>query len=386
LTGRINIDTSLYLSTQDFKIVGEVDYGEFGAGRCVENHPIKYGIEVADESGDIYVYGNTCIYKPFVFKHWQLTAAHLEDPNVEPAGRNLYIIARDELEDYINNIPHPKDPEIDWNFEKLNKILKKVIKDAKSKKNKHTVELRKQKTYKAKKEKWNTTHKEQCDLMTALEAKDGILQENNMFELIDKDGFYDEFIGSVLDQHSDMRDMSEKQIAIINKILDFPETREEVEAASQTVSTLLTKGISNLQSYSENEREYILSFQTQFYKYGRLSPKQIAVLTNIVEDNKSQYIGRLMTSWITGKKTSIPDTNAKIIGVSRETQKALLAKFEVNGISFEDWVPKSQLVPITNTGQTDKTQMNYNHNGKSTNSTNNNQESKTEFEIEDLDF
>ena len=337
---RINIDTSLYLATKDFKIVGEVDYEEFGAGRCTEGHPIRYGIEVDDGEGQIFIFGNTCIYKPFVLKHWELNESKLENPNVAKAGRNLYIIARDNLADYVNDIPHPKD--LNWNFELLNTKLKNIIRDAKKAKTKHLVELKREINYKKRIKQFKNSVPDQFELMEGLKQKIQRLKESDMLGVLSN--WEREFVISINTQHKDMRIFSDKQIEIINRLLDKPEDKSKFMDENSEISKIITKAVTNLSNYNDNTVEFILSLQSQFYSRGSLSERQIEVLKNIVNQDFTKFIGMRVKSWIIQRNFGVSNMTGTVVEVETKTAKAIKGTIQVGEVQFDGWVPISTLI------------------------------------------
>jgi len=330
----INIDASLMLASQDFKYVGEVEYEQFGGGMCVEGHPIKYGIELADENNNIYVFGSTCVYKPYVLKQWKLDKEMLDNPNVIRAGRNLWIIARDGLSDYISEIPHPKDYE--WDFVKLNEILKQIVSKAKSTKKAKEKRLLKEASAKAKVEDFRKRNKIQHDLVVKMAQKLKTLKEENKLQLISD--WDHEFIISVINQHNSLRILSDKQLKIIQRIINYP---TEITGDSE-IEKLLLSATKKLNTLNEREQEFILSFQRQYYAKGMLSEKQMEVLHRIIYSDNNKYVGAQMTKWITEQKTGI-DAIGIIISVEAKTEKALLAKFKVEDKVYKNWIPISQV-------------------------------------------
>lgn len=337
---RINIDTSLYLATKDFEIFGEVDYETFGAGRCVEGHPIRYGIEVADGEGNIFIFGNTCIYKPFVLKHWELDESRLEDPNVAKAGRNLYIIARDNLADYVNDLPHPKD--LDWDFGKLNEKLKNIVKTAKKTKNKHLAKLKHEIMYKKQIENFKKAVPDQFELMGMLKQKIHRLKENDMLGVLSN--WEREFIISINTQHRDMRIFSDRQIEIINRILDKNENRSKFLKGKEDIVKLITKATTNIDKYNDRNIQFILSLQSQFYSKGFLSERQVEVLRDIVDQDYSKFIGKMVKSWIIEKNFGISNTNGVVLDVEVKTEKAIKGTIQVGEVKFDGWIPISTLI------------------------------------------
>lgn len=339
MSKKINIETSIYLATQEFKIVGEVEYEKFGAGRCCEGHPIKYGVELSDEEGNIYVFGSTCVYKPFVLKHWELDSNQLEDPNVMRAGRNLWIIARDNLKDYITEIPHPKD--LDWDFVKLNEKLKVIVANAKKTKKTHLKKLAMETKTKLRIERFRKTNETQCELIRALVKKVKYLKEKGELGLLSS--WEREFIVSIIGQHRDMRVLSEKQRAIMERIINTEISIEKHSAENKEIAEKLTKAVKSLGNLSIKEHELILSFQNQFFRKGSLSERQLEVLDNIIHSDSNKYIGIKMKSWITEQKSGLEGKYGVIKSVEVETARAILCKFDVDGTEFKSWVPKSQL-------------------------------------------
>jgi hypothetical protein len=340
---KINIETSILLSTQEFKIVGEVEYTNFGDGICVEGHPIKYGIEVEDEQGNIYVFGSQCIAKPFILKHWNLKLEMLDDPDVMRAGRYLWVIARDGLEDFVDNVPHPED--LDWNFKELKEQLKVIIAKAKKTKRVQLKELMEKEHMKFYVEKFKANNAEQFDLIRGLVEKLKGLKESNKLGILNS--FYKEFSGSVIDQHRRMKVLSDKQKAIIKRIIDLKETYDDVKTENADLQSKITKAVNMVDTLGDWDREFIFSIQSQFYDKGSLSEKQENKLEEILNkgDQYSEYIGREMSSWITGQKVGTSDVRGVIKSVRTiaKSGKAILCTFEVNGQLYEEWVPVSQL-------------------------------------------
>lgn len=341
---RINIETSILLSTQKFKIIGEVEYEKFGAGLCVEGHPIKYGIEVEDEGGNIYVFGSQCIAKPFILKHWNLKPEMLDSPDVMQAGRYLWVIARDGLENFITGIPHPKD--LDWNFKKLKEQLRVIVANAKKTKNIELKRLMKQEKMKAKMGQFKLTHKEQCELIDELIKKMRRLKESNMLGILN--GFYKEFVVSIVGHHRQLRILSEKQKVIIKRILELKETYSEAEEQNGELYGKITKAVGMVENLRNWDREFVFSVQSQFYTKGTLSEKQINKLDEILEKNEQfkEFIGKNMTTWITEQK--VGDTGGlygviKSVKAMAKSGKAILCIFEVNYNEYESWVPVSHI-------------------------------------------
>jgi len=341
---RINIDTSLYLATTDFKIVGDVDYGEFGAGRCTEGHPIRYGIEVEDGEENVYVYGNTCIYKPFVLKHWNLKPKMLEDENVAKAGRNLYIIARDELADYVNEVPHPKD--FDYNFGQLNKELIKIVKKAKIQRNTVLKEQLKQAKFRKQYDDFNKKNREQALLLKKLSEKVKQLRIDNKLGLLSK-WEKTEFIPSIVSQHKNLRILSEKQLSIIQRIIDYKIAK--VTGLDIEVSKAFTRILKpvTFKKLDQKNKDFILSLQNYFYKYGQLTPKQLKVFKRILSQSDgalNKYKGMKVNPWLIEQKTGFDD-HGYITEIEVETEKALLCivKLQKNG-EFKGWIPKKMII------------------------------------------
>jgi len=336
---RINIDTSIILATQDFKIIGEVEYDEYGQGSCCEGHPIKYGIEVSDEEGNIFIFGNECIAKPFILKHWELEPEMINNPDVIKAGKYLWIIARDGLADYIEDIPHPKD--LQWDFKKLKEILKEIVVGAKKKKNKYLKELKKQEKWKMYEEQFEDNYPEQYNLIEQLIKKVKRLKDNNTINLLNS--WEKEFIVSVIGQHKTLKVLSEKQLSIIERLLTVAKPDKNLD---KEINNKITRLINMVDKFDDYNTEFIFSIQRQFYDKGTLTEKQLNHMDKILDgDNElQQYVGREMRSWITEKKVGISGVRGKIVSVLRKTGMAIQCNFEVNGEIFDDvWIPISQI-------------------------------------------
>ncbi len=334
INSRINIESSIYLATQDFKIVGDIDYGD-RSGMCVEGHSIRYGVEIEDQNGNIYVFGNVCVAKPFILKFWKLEPKMLDDENVIKAGRYLYIIAKDGLRDYMNEVPTPED--LNWDFKKLKEKLREIVSKAKKEKSKHLKILSRDLVEKVKMEKFKKTHKLQFELVQKLLDKLKSLKERDLLFLLNN--WEREFVISVISQHRSMRIFSERQVNIIEKIIS---KRDDTEDLDEEISSKLTKAISILDKLSEKEREYIMSFQSQFYSKGSLSDKQLNLLDNLINRDFDIYVGRELSEWITKQKTDI-NGHGKIISVEAKTEKAILCQFVINDMEYKSWIPLSQL-------------------------------------------
>lgn len=339
MSKNISVENSLFLSTRDFEIIGEVEYDQFGGGMCCEGHPIKYGIELQDTDGDIYVFGNTCIYKPFVFKHWNPVVGDLENPDLMKAGRNLWIIARDNLKDYITEIPHPRD--LNWDYAKLNEKLKAIVANAKKSKKTYLKKIAMETQTKARKERFRKANEVQHGLIKQLITKLKFVKEKNMLGLLSE--WEREFIVSIIGQHRDMRILSERQKAIMERIINTEITVEKHSAENKEIAEKLTNAVKHLKDLNPKEREYILSFQNQFFRKGSLSERQLEVLDSIIHSESNKYIGIKMRSWITEQKSGFEGERGVITSVEAETGKAILCNFTVRDMEFKSWVPKSQL-------------------------------------------
>ncbi len=339
----VNIEVSILLSTQEFKIVGDVEYDSFGDGVCAEGHPIKYGIEIEDEHKNIYVFGNQCIAKPFILKQWKLKLKMLDNPDVMKAGRYLWVIARDGLEDYIDDIPHPKN--LNWDFKELKNRLKTIVLGAKKVKKVKIKELMKQERMKSKIEYFKNTHKKQYELINNLISKIKRLKKNNTLGILND--FYRGFIVSVIGQHHELKVLSEKQMVIIGKILQL---KEEAEVKGN-LNDKITKAISLVDVLGEWDKNFIFSLQSQYYEKGTLSEKQKNKLDEILEKNEQfkEYIGKEMTTWITEQKVGISGVHGiiKSIKTMAKSGKAVLAVYEIEGKLYENWVPISQVIKIS---------------------------------------
>ncbi len=328
---RINIENSLYLSNKEFEIVGMIDYGKFGAGTCVEGHPIRYGVEVKDSDGNVYVYGNVCIAKPFILKYWNLSEDQLNDEDVLRAGKYLWIIARDELGDFTKDIPHPKD--VNYDFKKLAGILREIVKGARKKKSVHLKELMKVEGHKKKVAKFLTDNSEQHEIVKKLVT---CFKKNKQTKILTN--WEKSFIISVVTQHNNMRVFSDKQLDVANKIL-----KSKNEDRFQEITRILNKATNIVDKLNEDERQYLFSFQQLFFERGSLTDKQIEVLRSIVTTNYDEFIGRSVKKWLMEKNFSI-SKNGVIKDVETRTPKAIKAFIEVDGKTFNSWVPISALL------------------------------------------
>ncbi|KKM96853.1 hypothetical protein LCGC14_1173940 [marine sediment metagenome] len=336
----VNIEVSILLSTQDFKIIGDIEYNKFGDGICAEGHPIKYGIEVEDEHKNIYVFGNQCIAKPFILKQWKLKLKMLDDPDVMKAGRYLWIIARDGLENWVDNIPHPKD--LNWDFKKLKEKLKTIVLNAKKTKRVNLKEIMKQEKMKIWIEDFKATHKEQCKLMDDLVIKIKRLKDNNVLGILND--FYRGFVVSIVGQHRELKTLSKRQMIIIKKILQLKEESE----VKGSLDDKITMAVDMIENLGEWDKKFIFSIQSQFYEGRELSKKQKNKLDELLEKNKQfkEFIGKDMTTWITEQK--VGDTGGfhgviKSVKAMAKSGKAILAVFEVNYNEYEAWIPVSQI-------------------------------------------
>jgi len=335
----VNIEVSILLSTQDFKIVGDVEYDKFGDGMCVEGHRIKYGIEIVDEDNNIYVFGNQCVAKPFILKQWKLKPEMLDNPDVMKAGRYLWIIARDGLDDYVGEIPHPED--LDWDFEELKKRLKTIVFGAKRTKKVEIKKMMKQEKMKRRMRQFKTVNTKQCELVNKLIIKIKRLKENNMVGILNS--FYKEFIVSVIGNHQELKILSEKQMTIIEKIIVL---KEEAEVKG-SLNDKITKVINLVDILGDWDKKFIFSLQSQYYEKGTLSEKQKNKLDEILERNEQfkEYIGGKMTTWITEQKVGISGVHGivKYVKAMAKSGKAVLVVYEVEEKLYENWIPISHI-------------------------------------------
>lgn len=327
---KINIEASIHLATQDFKIIGDVDYLEFGAGMCCEGHSIRYGIEVEDENGEIYVFGSQCIAKPFILKHWNLKPEMLDNEDVIRAGKYLWVIKRDDLLAHTGNIPTPED--VNFDFKLLKEKLKVIVRNAKKGKRAAIKKLMREERMKDVIKNFNDNNLKQVELIKKLREVSKNSQNFNEWEC--------EFIMSVFNQNLSLKKLSDKQLKIIERLVSVPEEADSVIGEK-------LKKISNIKTLDDWSNNFVISVRKQYQMKGTLSEKQINLLDKILKDNTteySEYIGAEMSKWITNEKSGIIDSCGKIVKVIRVSEKAILANFAVNDIIFKEiWIPKSQL-------------------------------------------
>lgn len=283
--GRINIETSMKIANQGFKYLGSEDLGEFGAGICCEGHLIRYAHTLKTEDGEEYIFGSLCIYKPYVLKTWMdlVPISDLQDSQLIRAGKWLWIIERDGLPVNREDIPSPKDFDGDY------KALADALKNLALKARKKLKDEKKEEERKLKRIRYEIERKQA----------------------------YENFGG-----------MYPEQDSLIKKLVLKYSTEGE--------------GMNNW------EREFVASVVGQHRTLKVLSERQVAVIERILNSNfeVSEFVGKQIREWIIKKHTG-RYTKGKIISVNRETQKAVLAKVIVNNgeiIEYEEWFPKSSVI------------------------------------------
>lgn len=390
----IYVDLSIRLVKNGFNFKGVIDLGQVG-GICSEcGHPIRYEHWYSEkETGEEFSFGSECNYKIYVLLHWQdqIEYKDVESKQLQRAGKWLWILYRDKLITKMNEkeiIPQPKDyigVDEEGNKTKDFKLLaddmkrlvmktrsrikkeikkEEIVKEKKLKALKqreeekrgakefikrHEIDLNvcntKEKTflttiYRCERNMWTLSEKQQKWFDDIIKrSKNGINEEpvskitavvmelHNKSNLNNANEWELDFIDSVLDQINSGRFLSQKQLNIIEKL--------EIKVL----------GVSQGNSI---ELVHVKEFKTQPIREEPVKQeiKEITNLDGIDYDLTNKYQGRKTKTWVIHEKFSLW-TQAMIITVKKETNKAILCNLELqnieNGIRNDVWIPFSQL-------------------------------------------
>lgn len=393
----IYVDLSIRLVKNGFNFMRVNDLGEV-AGTCSEcGHPIRYEFWYSEnETGEEFSFGSECNYKIYVLLHWQdqIEYKDVEDKQLQRAGKWLWILYRDKLITQMKEeeiIPQPKDyigVDEEGNKTKDYKLLaddmkrlvlrirsriKKeiVVKEKKLKAIKQREEEKKgakefierhginlavcsdkEKTflatvYRCEQNLWTLSEKQQKwfdDIIkrskNGVDEKESVskitatvIELHNKANLSNVNEWELDFIDSVLDQVNDGRNLSPKQLNIIEKL----EIRIlGVSQGSQGNSVKLV--------------QHIKEFKTQTIREEpKQEVKEVINLDGIDYDLTNKYQEKKTKTWVIHEKFSLW-TQAVIITVKKETDKAILCNLELenieNGIRNDVWIPLSQLEEI----------------------------------------
>ena len=127
----IYVDLSIRLVKNGFNFIKMNDLGEV-AGTCSEcGHPIRYEFWYSEkETKEEFSFGSDCNYKIYVLLHWQdqIEYKDVEDKQLQRAGKWLWILYRDKLINQMKEkeiIPQPKDYMKD--YKKLADDMKRLV-------------------------------------------------------------------------------------------------------------------------------------------------------------------------------------------------------------------------------------------------------------------
>jgi len=345
----IEITLSLNLAKHGFKFLRTEDLGEMD-GICDEcKHPIRYENYFLDKQDDIeYIFGSECMFKIYIFSQWrdQITEDQIEDRDLQRAGKWLWIISRDKYSDKIDRIPEPKD--FDYDFKKLADELKKIVFKVRS-------DIKKEiKAEEKRKERIEIIKKERNKIVEWLNNLEINWKSCNEWEK--------SFLASIYTKRIrngyDLSAKQEKTLLKISSRRSQPEQKniddDFVENENKTNETVdLLRELSSKKQYLNDwEIEFLDSALKQSLT-NTLTTKQWDKINQIVdkiteEEKKSEYINRLVDTWILEKNLNVEFNKEGIItDVEKETDKAILCSVlnpETKKTFFGIWIPKSTIL------------------------------------------
>ena len=391
----IYVDLAIRLVKNGFNFMKMNDLGEV-AGICSEcGHPIRYEFWYSEkETGEEFSFGSECNYKIYVLLHWQdqITYKDVEDKQLQRAGKWLWILYRDKLITQMKEeeiIPQPKDYGKDYkkladDMKRLvlrirSRIKKEIVVKGKMSKvikrrevekrgakefiKRHGINLAvcsdKEKTflttiYRCECNVWTLSDKQQKWFDDIIKrSKNGVVeipviktpvsnigdvvkQLHNKANLNNVNEWELNFINSVFDQVNRGRDLSSKQLNIIEKleikILGVPQkTNKNSMKLVQHIKEFETQPIKIIREPVKQEDKEVLNLDGANHE-----------LTNKYQEKKTK-------TWVIHEKFGLW-TQAVIITVKKETDKAILCNLELenieNGIRNDVWIPLSQLEEI----------------------------------------